>query len=61
MIMMGDVIYSDFGLIIMFGVLGLVWREFGFAWLFYTYVVPYLIVNMWLVLITYLQVLLRYL
>lgn len=51
-----DGIDSDFGLVIAFFVLGQVWRAHGFAWLFYSYGVPYLIVNMWLVLITYLQV-----
>ena len=46
---------SDIGLALV--VSGLFWlaRTMGTAWLIKTYLIPYLIVNHWLVLITFLQ------
>ena len=50
-----EVLMSDVGLAIVMGGLWLLGRSFGWVWLTKTYVVPYLIVNFWLVLITFLQ------
>jgi len=49
------VVISDVALLVAISLLGYVGWMNGFAWLFYVYGVPYLIVNLFLVLITYLQ------
>jgi omega-6 fatty acid desaturase (delta-12 desaturase) len=51
----GVVVLSDIGLVVWVGVLGAAVYHFGLAWLVKQYLVPYLIVNMWLVMITDLQ------
>lgn len=50
-----EVVVSDAALVGVVSVLGYLGRTYGGAWLVKTYVVPYLIVNMWLVVITLLQ------
>lgn len=50
-----DVIVSDLALVITVAALGYLGSQYGFGWLAMVYGVPYLIVNFWLVLITYLQ------
>jgi omega-6 fatty acid desaturase / acyl-lipid omega-6 desaturase (Delta-12 desaturase) len=49
------ILLSDLGLVLMFGVLFLASRKWGFTTVLCYYVVPYFWVNHWLVLITYLQ------
>lgn len=49
------VVISDIALVAVAGVLTMLGLRNGFGWLFCVYGVPYLIVNMWLVLITDLQ------
>jgi omega-6 fatty acid desaturase (delta-12 desaturase) len=51
----GQVIWSDFGLLITFAVLGYWGHVRGFSEVFYMYVIPYFWVNHWLVAITFLQ------
>lgn len=50
-----EVVISDLALVAVLSGLSVLGRTMGWAWLVKTYVVPYLIVNMWLVLITLLQ------
>lgn len=50
-----DIIISDIGIAIALSTLGLCLYRFGFALVARYYIMPYMIVNMWLVLITYLQ------
>lgn len=50
-----DVVVSDIGLIVAFGALVFCIRKFTFLEVLKYYLIPYLIVNSWLVLITYLQ------
>jgi len=50
-----QVILSDFGLISMIGLLTWLSYHYTFLWLVKVYLVPYLIVNLFLVLITFLQ------
>lgn len=50
-----DVLLSDLGLVAVMTGLFYLGSTFGWMWLMKTYVVPYLIVNFWLVLITFLQ------
>ena len=50
-----DVILSDFALLVWIAFLAHLAFAYGFVWLFKVYVVPYLLVNFWLVLITDLQ------
>jgi omega-6 fatty acid desaturase (delta-12 desaturase) len=50
-----DVIASDMCLVAVVAALSFAGYTHGFEWLFKVYVVPYLIVNMWLVMITDLQ------
>jgi len=50
-----EVLLSDIGLAVVLCGLAMIGRGFGWEWLVKTYVVPYMIVNFWLVLITYLQ------
>ncbi|KJE88863.1 stearoyl-CoA 9-desaturase [Capsaspora owczarzaki ATCC 30864] len=49
------VVLSDAALLVVLAGLGSLAYTYSFAWLFAQYVVPLLIVNFWLVLITYLQ------
>lgn len=49
------VLLSDLGLAVVLSGLGMLGNTFGWVWLFKTYGIPYLIVNFWLVLITFLQ------
>ncbi|KAJ3259950.1 Delta(12)-fatty-acid desaturase [Boothiomyces macroporosus] len=49
------VVYSNIGIAMMLGVLGSLIYKFGGLAVFAYYGIPYLFVNMWLVLITYLQ------
>jgi len=49
------IVISDVGLLIVLGCLWKLASIYSFAWLVYVYVIPYLIVNMFLVLITFLQ------
>lgn len=46
---------SDLGLAIVVCGLTLLGRVYGWAWLLQTYLIPYFMVNHWLVMITYLQ------
>lgn len=50
-----DVLFSDLGLVTV--MMGLMWlgQSHGWAWLIKNYGVPYMVVNFWLVLITFLQ------
>lgn len=50
-----EVVISDVALAIVVLGLGTLAKAFGWAWLLKVYVVPYLIVNFWLVMITFLQ------
>lgn len=50
-----DIVVSDIGVLAAFGGLGICIYKFGFANVGKYYFMPYMIVNMWLVLITYLQ------
>ncbi|KAI9184009.1 hypothetical protein H9P43_003062 [Blastocladiella emersonii ATCC 22665] len=50
-----DVLISDVGVLAMLGALGYAGSVFGAAALVKFYVIPYLFVNMWLVIITFLQ------
>ena len=50
-----DVILSDFALLVWIAFLAHLAFAYGFMWLFKVYVVPYFLVNFWLVLITDLQ------
>lgn len=50
-----DIIVSDVGLLVAFGAIGAAIQTWGFAAVARYYLIPYLFVNMWLVLITYLQ------
>lgn len=50
-----DVVVSDVGLLVVLGALGMAIRSWGFFDVARYYLIPYLFVNMWLVLITYLQ------
>jgi len=49
------IVISDIGLVLTLLVLSYVWYLHGLSWLVYSYMIPYMIVNFWLVLITYLQ------
>ena len=51
-----QIVASDVGVAGMIGVLVQLGRVMGSSWVVHTYLVPYLMVNMWLVLITLLQV-----
>ncbi|KAI0789816.1 fatty acid desaturase-domain-containing protein [Abortiporus biennis] len=51
----GQIVLSDFGILIWLGVLIASINHFGFFEVFRTYLIPYLWVNHWLVLITFLQ------
>jgi len=50
-----DIIVSDVGLLLAFGAIGAAIKAWGFGAVARYYLIPYLFVNMWLVLITYLQ------
>lgn len=50
-----DIIVSDIGIITAFAIIGTCWYNFGLLAVMKYYWVPYMFVNMWLVLITYLQ------
>ncbi|KAL6753156.1 microsomal delta-12 fatty acid desaturase [Haematococcus lacustris] len=50
-----EVLYSDIALGLVLTGLGLLWKTFGFMWLLKMYIIPYLVVNHWLVMITFLQ------
>mmetsp|Transcript_9899 Transcript_9899/g.24739 ORF Transcript_9899/g.24739 Transcript_9899/m.24739 type:complete len:375 (-) Transcript_9899:396-1520(-) len=50
-----EVVYSDLGVAAMLTGLGMLGKAYGFVWLLKMYIIPYLIVNHWLVMITYLQ------
>jgi len=50
-----QVILSDIGLVLFIGLLSVMGTQYGFLWLFKVYGIPYLIVNFFLVLITFLQ------
>jgi omega-6 fatty acid desaturase / acyl-lipid omega-6 desaturase (Delta-12 desaturase) len=51
----GLIVWSDIGVGITIAVLGALWYSHGGWWLTKMYIAPYLIVNFWLVIITYLQ------
>ncbi|KAK3713133.1 hypothetical protein QZH41_001212 [Actinostola sp. cb2023] len=50
-----DVIISDVGIVSWLGFLGYLTMVFGPTWVLFLYGIPYLNVNMWLVIVTYLQ------
>ncbi|GFH18600.1 fatty acid desaturase, delta-12 [Haematococcus lacustris] len=50
-----EVLYSDIALGLVLTGLGMLWKTFGFMWLLKMYIIPYLVVNHWLVMITFLQ------
>jgi omega-6 fatty acid desaturase (delta-12 desaturase) len=50
-----DVLLSDLGIVMMISALGYASYQYTFANVFFWYGVPYLMTNMWLVIITYLQ------
>jgi len=49
------IVLSDVGIVAMLAILYQAGKTWGFVWLLYVYGVPYLIVNFWLVFITFLQ------
>lgn len=53
--MMLQVAVSDLALVAVMGGLYSLAQSFGWAWLLKSYIIPYLIVNLWLVLITLMQ------
>lgn len=50
-----DVVISDIGILLWLGVLGYLASVYGPLWVVFLYGIPYLNVNMWLVIVTYLQ------
>ena len=50
-----EIVASDIGIVAMTAFLGFLGHSFGWLWLVRSYVIPYLIVNFWLVMITLLQ------
>eukprot|EP00199_Chlamydomonas_sp_CCMP681_P001620 CAMPEP_0119106356 /NCGR_PEP_ID=MMETSP1180-20130426/4067_1 /TAXON_ID=3052 ORGANISM="Chlamydomonas cf sp, Strain CCMP681" /NCGR_SAMPLE_ID=MMETSP1180 /ASSEMBLY_ACC=CAM_ASM_000741 /LENGTH=364 /DNA_ID=CAMNT_0007091673 /DNA_START=27 /DNA_END=1121 /DNA_ORIENTATION=- len=50
-----EVLASDAMLALVLSGLGMIWRAQGFVWLLKMYIIPLLVVNHWLVMITYLQ------
>lgn len=50
-----EIVASDIGIAAMMAGLGVLGHNFGWLWLVRSYIIPYLIVNFWLVMITLLQ------